>query len=552
MAIHTKGRMNYAFTMVSNMLRDEWAPAVGTDAAWLAYTILSYSGDVERGARLSSRYFRKHLKWTEQRAENAKTALLEQYGQVFTRKEGVKATSTPETWWVDLDLVSEMHETFVLKLRTAKAEKRGPGRPRKPAPESGAGFLQASEKPAPDSRAGFSSLFGKNLLRNPGQPCSGIQGSPAPESGAHKVNKKENAEKKRGGAGSGLTGYGFAQPEHSSSGQADGPNPEGLRNPTPVEARPEPHAEDLPFLEQPAAPVNPAELEAALARLTSPDGAAASASGASPRKLRDETQPLTRQDDQATALEQVPGGGAARPDWLEALAPVTGLLDRPAAEPGSPTYRALKALAGKSLTKYLGEKTRTGQLPRSRWLHLEPGEIDRVRGLAQAEAEVGSENMITLALRGLDRLIGAVKAEAPAESGVPAAAAGQDPQLLPGQRCTVADQVGTLTLGVVLEVNAARYKIRFDDGNGRDVDRTVAAQLRTLKASAAPLPATTPEPEAAAPLVPAGTTWRRIKGKDGQPGEQVTVQAVLGMKRTLSNGAELPVYVITRDFEQVV
>ncbi|KQR03672.1 transposase [Deinococcus sp. Leaf326] len=57
---------------------------------------------------------------------------------------------------------------------------------------------------------------------------------------------------------------------------------------------------------------------------------------------------------------------------------------------------------------------------------------------------------------------------------------------------------------------------------------------------------------AAASLVPAGTTWRRIKGKDGQPGEQVTVQAVLGMKRTLSNGAELPAYVITRDFEQVV
>ncbi|KQR37764.1 hypothetical protein [Deinococcus sp. Leaf326] len=342
-------------------------------------------------------------------------------------------------------------------------------------------------------------------------------------------------------------------PERSSSGEAAGPNPEGLRNPVTLEAGPGPHAEDLPFLEQPTAPVDPVELEAALARLGSPDGAAASASGDPPQKLRDETQPPARQDDQATALEQVPGGGAAaRPDWLEAVVPVAGLLDRPAAKPGSPTYRALKALAGKSLTKYLGEKTRTGQLPRSRWLHLEPGEIDRVRVLAQAEAEVGSENMITLALRGLDRLIGAVKAEAPAESGVPAAAASQDPQLKTGQRCTVADQVGTLTLGVVLEVNAARYKIRFDDGNGRNVDRTVAAQLRTLKASSAPLPATTPEPEAPSPLVPAGTTWRRVTGKGGPVGEEVQVEATTGGRRKLSTGQEISLLELQRNYEQVV
>lgn len=317
------------------------------------------------------------------------------------------------------------------------------------------------------------------------------------------------------------------QPEYSSAPpNIEPPTPEGLRN-----------------LVMPLAPDECPPHFGGAAHAAAPD---------SPQKLRDETQPLTGQNDQTTDLEQIPGGGAGRAaagvDTLSAV-PMAELVARAPALPESAVYRALKALVGKTLPTYLGEKTRTGQLSRSLWLHLEEGEIGLVRVMAQAEAQATNENMITLAVRGLDRVIGAAKVERPQLSR---AAEDADPQLKTGQRCMVADQVGTPTLGVVLEVNAARYKIRFDDGNGRDVDRTVAAQLRTLKASSAPLPVTPPEPEAPAPLVPAGTTWRRIKGKDGQPGEQVTVQAVLGMKRTLSNGAEVPVYVITRDFEQVI
>lgn len=354
-------------------------------------------------------------------------------------------------------------------------------------------------------------------------------------------------------------GSGDAHPipaPHSSSGSAERQPPEGLLLPVTPEGGPEPHAEDLPFLDGPVAPVDPAELDAVLARLTSPDGAAADAASGPARPAQAAAQFPSAGDGQVTNTETVPGGGAARAAGTLGLptVPVATLLARPVASPDSPAHKALRALMGKNLPVMLGEKTRTGQLDRALWLRLEEGEISLVRERAQAEVRAGQGlNLITQAARGLDHLIGAVRAEAqvegtPAAPTLPAVPTHLDPNLAAGQRCTVRDLDGTEALGVVQEVNAARYKIRLDDGNRPQIDRSVGAQLRTLRASDAPAPAAEVE---AAPLAPAGTTWRRVKGKTGQPGEVVTVQEVFGMKRMLSSGVELPVYVITRDFEQV-
>lgn len=336
---------------------------------------------------------------------------------------------------------------------------------------------------------------------------------------------------------------------HSSSGSAERQPPEGLPLPVTLEGGPEPHAEDLPFLDGPVVPVDPAELDAVLTRLTSPDGAAADAVSGPAWRIQVAAQSLSAGGSQATSTETVPGGGAARaaePQGLPTV-PMATLLARPVARPESQAYRALRALMGKNLPVMLGEKTRTGQLDRALWLRLEEGEISLVRERAQAEVRAGQGlNLITQAARGLDHLIGAVRAEAPAAS--PTHPVHLDPELAAGQRCMVRDPDGTEALGVVQEVNAARYRIRLDDGNQPQIDRSVAAQLRTLRASDAPAPAAE---AGTAPLVPAGTTWRRLKGKTGHPGEVVTVQAIHGMKRTLSSGAELPVYIITRDFEQL-
>ncbi|WP_082505654.1 helix-turn-helix domain-containing protein [Deinococcus sp. Leaf326] len=303
-------------------------------------------------------------------------------------------------------------------------------------------------------------------------------------------------------------------------------------------------------------------------KASQPDGAAVAAGQEILVDSRNSAKPRGGMNEQATSLENVPGGAAgagtgaaegargagdgAGRAGVDSIRPVDAqtLAARPVAPLDGPAYKSLKSLLGNGLTSMLKEVTRTGQISRELWLRLEEGEIGLVRVLAQEEAKLTSANMITLAVRGLDRLIGAVKVEKQASPTVVAA----DPQLVAGQRCTVADQVGALTLGVVVEVNAVRYKIRFDDGNGRDVDRKVVAQLRTLKASdasLAPALAVAPALEGPTLFVPAGTSWRRIAGKGGQPGEIVTVQAVLGNTRKLSNGTNLPFYTIQRDFEQV-
>ena len=551
--------MNYAFTMVSNMLRDDWAPLIGTDACWLAYTIISYSGDTERGARLSSRYFRQHLHWTDLRADAAKTALLTHYGQIFSRVEGVKETSTPETWWVDLDQLSDMHEAFVVRLRTAKAQKRGPGRPKKPTLESGAGFSESEKKPTPESGAGFSitgGLFGKNLRWNPGQGYAGFRGTPTPESGAHKEEEKGSPEKEREEERKPHAGYGLPAYRPSSFSNPEGPTPqthEGLRN----QAAP-PAPEDRP---------------------PHPGGAAHAAAPGSPQKPRDGTPPPARQDGQATGSEQVPGAAAARAVGVEALTPVPReeLVARTPAGLGGAAVRALEEVFGSKLQTYLGEDTRTTGLPREDWwVRLTPAEIALVKATATAEHEAAKTarkqavrtgrtgadvpevtKQITLLIRGMDQLVSSVApAVTPAgqASKAPKTRVGDgvegpkdlshlDPKLAVGARCEVNGQ-----LGVVESAGNANYVVRRDDGEPVTVDRHVAAQLQALK------PSDAPRPEASAGAADAPVqraTWRRVTGKGGPIGEEVQVEASTGGRRKLSTGQEISILELQQNYEQV-
>ncbi|MBZ9752976.1 hypothetical protein K7W42_19240 [Deinococcus sp. HMF7604] len=156
-----------------------------------------------------------------------------------------------------------------------------------------------------------------------------------------------------------------------------------------------------------------------------PDGGAADAAGQDDLiQPQIQDQPPAGKSGQATDTEQVPGGGAAAGgltvDTLRPLSRAT-LSARPVALPESATYRGLKALVGNGLTGFLKETTRTGSLPRALWLQLEPAEVDLVRVTAQREAKAAGGNMITLAVRGLDRLIGAVKVS-PAAVSAPAGA----------------------------------------------------------------------------------------------------------------------------------
>lgn len=163
-----------------------------------------------------------------------------------------------------------------------------------------------------------------------------------------------------------------------------------------------------------------------------PDGGAAHAAKSgiqTPSQVQ--IQPPAGRVDQATSTEQVPGAaGGPRGDQdsvvvpsVDALLPVftSELSMRPPAHPGSEVYKTLQSLLGKNLGGYLQEYTRTGSIPRTRWLHLTLVELELVRDTAQAEAWATQGNMLTLAIRGLDRLIGAVSASrAPGSGSQPA------------------------------------------------------------------------------------------------------------------------------------
>ena len=257
-----------------------------------------------------------------------------------------------------------------------------------------------------------------------------------------------------------------------------------------------------------------------------------------------------------TSREKVPAaaGGAALAGPLAAPAlrvadlmpvPRLELAERPAAMPSSPEYRMIRSLVtGKQLDGGLLEQaTPTGGLSRQDWLRLTLYEIGLVKAAAQSEAQAEGTGFVTLAIRGLDRLIGAVRRETPIQTDTgganPDTVAKYDPKLPVGARCTVGGQPG-----VIWKVTHAAYLVDRDDGERVTVDRAVAAQLRRLKASTAPAPSG-PVIQPAQPdaLGAVGSTWHPKTG-----GDHITVTAIEGAARIMSDGTRLPVYTLTSKY----
>jgi hypothetical protein len=250
------------------------------------------------------------------------------------------------------------------------------------------------------------------------------------------------------------------------------------------------------------------------------------------------------------ALEEVPGGGAAAeaPSGaaLPALAltvaellpiPPTDLASRPVAGPES--EKALCEAVGKQFPVYVAEKTRTGNLSRELWYKLTVEEIRRVTLTARLEASTSKDNLITLVVRGLDRLIGAVK---PPKVVGPAAADGNvlgpvdlshlDPHLLEGARCSVGSK-----LGVVKSVRQNGYIIELDGGDMMTLDRFVAGHLTSLQPSTEPVVAAQTASDDVVVLAKVGSVYR-----DLSTGAEVEVKAVQGANRLLNTGHTIPCY----------
>lgn len=97
------------------------------------------------------------------------------------------------------------------------------------------------------------------------------------------------------------------------------------------------------------------------------------------------------------------------PACVWGFAPVVApeLASRLPAPPMSELRRLLENLLGKhDLPVMLSEKTRSGGLPRERWLLLLPAEVRAVEQVALTEHAAAGTSLRTLVARGLDRLIG--------------------------------------------------------------------------------------------------------------------------------------------------
>lgn len=253
-------------------------------------------------------------------------------------------------------------------------------------------------------------------------------------------------------------------------------------------------------------------------------------------------------DDTSPGKIPAAAGGAVPALRVADLVPIprVELVERPAAVPSSAEHRMIRSLVtGKQIDAGLLEQaTPTGGLSRQDWLRLTLDEIGLVKTAAQSEAQAEGTGFVTLAIRGLDRMIGAVRREASgpkAEAGGtnPDAVARYDPKLPVGARCTVAGQ-----LGVVWQVTNAVYLVDRDDGERVTVDRAAPAQLRRLKASAAPAPSgpvgQPAQPDALGAL---GSKWQPRAG-----GDALEVTAIEGAARIMSDGSRVPVYTLTSKF----
>lgn len=497
LAVKAKGNFNYGFTIIPNYLRDEFMPVAGTDAFAFAYLIISWAGEGDRGARLSTRYTRTITKWTARRLDEAKADILKTLPQVFSCQPGDQKTSRPETWWVDFDELSRLHATYLAGLEAKQAQKRGPGRPKKPVPTVSTGIPEVEEKPALTVSTGFlggKTNFGKNLFSLREHPCSDTENTPVPALRTLK-EKGEEQEKKREEEGDRSSGAGAAG--SSSSG-------------------------DQGKTDQQQAP----------------DGAAAHAARGHTPPQAQGTGSAGGRIDTTTSTEQVPGAAAA------ALASVSEIRPVPQAELDarscwshkSPQMELLVTYGGTLVRKTLQEPTPVRALPRAQWwTRLTEGEIHLAGLTASREAQREAGNMKTLFYRALDRLVGAIPAEKPAD-GKPAAL-GIDPMLKPGDGVRISG-----TDGIVELVTAATYRVQLVTHETSTIDRSVHAQLSRIER----LDYVPVIPTAEGENVAKGKLWRHKR-----QGHTVMIKAVDGPTVTFFDGDTLSVFELNRQYEPV-
>ncbi|MBZ9752149.1 hypothetical protein GO986_12060 [Deinococcus sp. HMF7620] len=461
--IQSKGHYAYGFTILPNVLRDRLMPQAGTDACTLAYLILSWAAEGTRGARLSARYIKGLTRWSPKRLKDAKAALLAAWPDVFDHLPGDAPTSRPETWFVDFDQLSLRHATYLQEVRAEQAQRRGPGRPKKPVATPATG-ISSPENPVATPNTGFSQFLAagaETLFRHAPQGCGDTRHRPV--SRVATLKDIEKTEQKRGEGESALSvsldssSEVAARTSTAAAHDTPGPGPAGV---------------------------------------VPPVGGAAHAASGEADPVQEQPSFPTRPPEHVHGLEEVPGGAAA----VAELRPVprAELAARPLAGQRSPAFDLLVSYGGDLLRKAIQEKTRTGNLPRADgWLRLTLGEIHHAGRTAEREAERTMSNVQTLFYRALDRLIGA----GPQEGG---AGTVMDPGLREGAPCTVKGQPG-----VVLKVSSTRYTIRLAHDEDVYVDRTAQTQLATLQAVAGP--AVVAPVEAAGDLQP-GAIWRDRTG----------------------------------------
>ncbi|MBZ9753207.1 hypothetical protein K7W42_20430 [Deinococcus sp. HMF7604] len=358
--VTSSGDFHRGFHQTPNVLRDKYMPLIGGDGYGYLNYLLSWAN---ANATLSIRRMKQDLKWSQDKLERIQSLVLEHCSHFVSITVGDRVKANQ--WHLDMEKVwaenaLHMAQSYAERMAAKGVPEIGapPQKPRKGVPKTGTG----------------------------GVPEVGARG--VPEIGTYKDNDL-NTPEKRGGVSSLEGDEQPGQPEHSSSGNAALQTHEA--GPLPSE----------PLTSSP------------------PDGGAAhTAEQGDLIQPQIQDQPPAGEASQATNTEHVPGGGAAAGGLtVDTLRPLSRgvLAERPVALPDSATYRGLKALVGNSLGTLLKESTRTGSLPRALWLQLDPVEVDLVRATAQREAKVTQGNMITLAVRGLDRLIGAVKASSAAQ-----------------------------------------------------------------------------------------------------------------------------------------
>lgn len=497
LAVRSKGNFNYGFTIIPNYLRDEFMPVAGTDAFAFAYLIISWAGEGDRGARLSTRYTRTITKWTARRLDEAKEDILKTLPQVFSCQPGDQKTSRPETWWVDFDELSRLHATYLTGLEAKQAQKRGPGRPKKPVPTVSTGISEVEEKPALTVSTGFlgsKTNFGKNLFSLREHPCTHTENTPVLTSGTLKEKGKEQ-EKEREEEGQRPPSLGAAS--SSSSG-------------------------DQGRTDQQQAPGG-AAAHAARGHMPSQDQNSGSAGG---------------RIDTATSTEQVPGAAAAALTSVGEIRPVPQAeLDvRTSWGRKSDEMALLIRYGGTLINKTLAENTPVRALPRAQWwTRLTTDEIHLAGLTASREAQREATNMKTLFYRALDRLVGAIAAEKPAD-GKPAAL-GIDPMLKPGDGVRISG-----TEGVVELVTAATYRVQLVTHETSTIDRSVHAQLsRIERLDYVPV---IPIPEA--DNMAKGRQWRHKR-----QGHIVMIREVNAGRVTLFDGEVLSAHDLARHYEAV-